>query len=446
MDLRVFPGHPLIGEISLPGDKSICHRAILLAAIAGGDSILQNFLFAGVTAVMLNALAQMGLKYEKDGTTLIIHGKGPEGLHSSPQPIDCGNSATTIRLLAGFLSALGISAVLDGSQGLRKRPMKRILEPLISMGVPICGSEGGTAPLYLQSRPARKKLKPIDYILPVASAQVKSTLLFAALAAEDMTRITEPGPSRDHTELMLNSVGIPVRSGEVDNLAGSRAIEIRPVDALSIAPLNMKIPGDFSSAAFLMVGGLISPGSKIGLQDVGLNPTRTGLLDALQNMGADIQVTAGNSVQNEKTGNLQIESALMHETQIMGPLVVRMIDEFPIFTTAAIFSSGKTVVSEADELRYKESDRIKYLVQEFCSLGALIEEKPDGYIIDGQMGLNGGKVQSHGDHRLAMALAISGLATRGPMTINGAEMISESFPGFLDALTQLGASVKIEEV
>jgi 3-phosphoshikimate 1-carboxyvinyltransferase len=245
---------------------------------------------------------------------------------------------------------------------------------------------------------------------------------------------------------MLNSVGIPVHSGEVDDLSGSRFIEIQPVDTLCIPPINMKVPGDFSSAAFLMVAGLISPGSKVHLLDVGLNPTRIGLLDALQTMGADIQVSADKSVQNEKTGNLQIESTLTHETQILGPLVVRMIDEFPIFTTAAIYSSGKTVVSEAEELRYKESDRIKYLVQEFCSLGAFIEEKPDGYIIDGRSCLNGGKGQSHGDHRLAMALAISGLAALSPIIVNGAEMISESFPGFLDSLTQLGASVKIEEV
>lgn len=465
MDLRIFPGRPLRGTVSLPGDKSLSHRAALLAALAEGESRVENFLVSGVTRAMLEALTALGIEWTLDGDTLRVVGKGLEGLRRysagrAPVRIDCGNSATTLRLLAGTIAAAGIPAVLDGSPGLRRRPMRRIVEPLQGMGVRV-ESASGCAPLTFH--PNRQRLKPLSYELPVASAQVKSCLLLAALAADGPTTLVEPGPSRDHTERMLRGMGVemvslksPVTShqslmnsdqfvGNVTktNQEAKYITRLKPPLDGSMKPLQMRLPGDFSSAAFLIVAALVTPGSEITLKGVGLNPTRTGLLEALGAMGAQIKVVPASERLAEPVGDLQVRFSLLKATQVSGGLVVRMIDEFPAFAVAAAFAAGRTVVQDAEELRHKESDRISVLCEQLRRLEIDAQEIPDGFRITGDIPL-GGQVDACGDHRLAMALAVAGLAAQSPVSVSGAEMISESFPGFVSALHSLGAQVEIQ--
>ncbi len=442
MNLQVTPGAPLLGEIHLPGDKSLSHRAALLAALAQGESRIANFLVAGVTQAMLSALTTLGVAWELEGNHLTIWSPGPSSLKSPQAPIDCGNSATTLRLLTGALAATQVSAVLDGSPGLQQRPMKRIVEPLLQMGVSISSTDGH-APLALQK--SSLPLRPLDYSMPVASAQVKSCLLLAALAAGGQTTLREPGPSRDHTERMLRSLGVQVKSErlslpELDT--DQYLTQLLPPRQLVLPVLDLELPGDFSAAAFLVVAALITPGSEVSLQQMGLNPTRTGLLDALLEMGADIQVSVTGESSGEPVGSLVVRHSNLHGTQITGPLVVRMIDEFPAFAIAAAFAEGETRVSQAGELRYKESDRITALCTELASLGANVAETADGFIIQGKHLAGGEQVASHGDHRLAMALAVAGLACQRPVTVLDAGIITESFPAFQQTLADLGGQLK----
>jgi 3-phosphoshikimate 1-carboxyvinyltransferase len=453
--LFVVPGRPLVGEISaagtgaagagtapgLPGDKSLSHRAALFAAMADGESHIENFLVSGVTDAMLAALTSLGVPWQLQGTSLHVHGVGLRRADggcpvASEVLLDCGNSATTLRLLAGALAAWGAAAMLDGSPGLRRRPMRRITEPLQSMGVQI-ESQDGCAPLTL--RPASLPLRPLDYTLPIASAQVKSCLLLAALRGAAPTTLIEPGPSRDHTERMLRAMGVDVTNQRMDN--GNWITHLVPPQPPSLKPLHISLPGDMSAAAFLIVAALITPGSQITLRQVGLNPTRTGLLDALSEMGARLDLTNLGEQGGEPVGDITVRYSLLHGVQVSGDCVVRMIDEFPIFAVAAACAHGKTLVRDAEELRHKESDRISALGQELRILGVHFDETPDGFIILGGQPLLGGQVQSHGDHRLAMSLAVSGLAARHPVQVNGAEMIVESFPEFVTVLRSLGAVV-----
>lgn len=443
MKLTVTPGHALHGTALVPGDKSLSHRAVLFAALADGESRIDNFLVSGVTRVMLDALTALGVQWRLDGDTLTVKGRGLDGLRAPERPLDCGNSATTIRLLAGALAAAGISAVLDGSAGLRRRPMGRIVEPLRQMGVPIEASgEGGTAPLALNARPAGQKLRALDASLPVASAQVKSCLLLAALAADGPTVLREPGPSRDHTERMLGSMGAVVTStrDEVQDIYETRLFP----PAAALRPIHLTLPGDISAAAFLIAAASITPGSEIQLPGVGINPTRVGIIDALRAMGGDIEVQNPREQAGEPVGDLLVRAAELHGIEVSGPLVVRMIDEFSVFGAAAAFAQGETVVRDAAELRLKESDRISTLCQEMTRIGVTAVEVPDGFLVKGGKP-RGGEVEAHGDHRLAMAMAVAGLAAQGPVRITGAEMINESFPGFVETLRSLG-SVCTEEM
>ena len=442
--LRANPGSCLQGEYRLPGDKSLSHRMALLSAVAEGQSCISNFLISGVTEAMLGALTALGVEWELEDEKLTVQGKGFSGLKPPQSALNCGNSATTLRLLAGFLSAANLPAVLDGSEGLRLRPMGRILEPLRQMGVEITGSEG-CAPLQLA--PTSLPLRSIDYSLPVASAQVKSCLLLAGLAADGPVTLREPGPSRDHTERLLQAMGVELRSWS-EHLQGEEKAayftQLDPLHGQPLWPLNMSIPGDISSAAFLIVAALVAPGSEILLRNVGLNPTRTGLLDALWAMGADIQVLNLSQAPGEPWGDLLVRSSQLHGTQVSGPLVVRMIDEFPAFSVAAAFAEGRTVVLQAEELRYKESDRISVLCQGLSCLGIQISEAPDGFTIQGGPTPAGGVADPHGDHRLAMALGLVGLASSQPVTVLGAEVIRESFPEFVSVLQALGADLDME--
>lgn len=447
MELRIAPGNPLHGEVHLPGDKSISHRAALFAALADGESRFENFLVSGVTNAMLGALSALGVSWSLDGENLRVRGVGLGGLKPPVSAIDCGGSGTTMRLLAGALAGAGIPAVLDGSAGLRKRPMQRVVTPLQEMGVLIEASEG-KAPLRLY--PPMNPLRAIDYTLPVASAQVKSCLLLAALSAHGTTTLREPGPSRDHSERMLAEMGVDISREETSFVSRDSGgfnmqytTNLTSPDPPHLKPLVMRLPADFSSAAFLIIAGLITPGSQIILREVGLNPTRTGLLDALLTMGAQITIERRGERAGEPVGDLTVKSSVLKGTHISGDLVVRMIDEFPAFSIAAAYAEGESVVAQAEELRHKESDRISVLCKGLNTLGVSVQERRDGFRIQGGHPPLGGTVDAYGDHRLGMAFAITGLASTGTVTVRGAQVIAESFPGFVQTLRKLNARMEM---
>jgi len=432
LDLALSAAAPLAGTCLLSGDKSLSHRAALFAALAEGESVIDRFLVSGVTRAMLNALDALGVAWRLDGARLTVQGRGLRGFTPPAAPLNCGNSATTIRLLAGALAAAGTPCTLDGSAGLRRRPMDRITAPLLRMGVPVAAS-GGCAPLTLAARAATLPLTAIEETLPVASAQVKSCLILAALAAGGVSTLREPGPSRDHTERMLAAMGAEIR---VEGLTVAVAPLRRP-----LAPLRMTLPGDISSAAFLLVAAALVPGSELCVRDVGVNPTRTGILDVLREMGARITVENPRVVAGEPVGDVRLVAAPLQAVRVGGDTVVRMIDEFPVFAVAACFASGVTEVRDAEELRYKETDRISVLCGELKALGVRVTERRDGFTIEGGT-LAGGACDARGDHRLAMSLALAGLSAPSPVTVHHAEILNESFPDFAGQLKGLGATVR----
>ena len=437
MKTTLKPRTPLRGMVTLPGDKSISHRAALFAALAEGTSHFRNYLVAGVTRAMLNSLAVLGIGWHLEGTTLTVRGVGLRPWSDAEKRLDCGNSGTTLRTLAGVLVATNTPALLDGSPGLRRRPMGRIVEPLRQMGASIQAADGLLAPLRIGKS---DQLTGIDYHLPVASAQVKTALLLAALGADGATKLTEPGPSRDHTERMLAQMGV-----QIETDAAALSVSLEP-PSQPLSPLSFTIPGDFSSAAFLIVAALITPGSEITLRGVGLNPTRTGLLDALRAMGAQIEVTLTQTQANEPVGDLVVtHSPNLTAIEVGDDLVVRMIDEFPIFAVAAAHAQGDTIVRGAEELRYKETDRIHVLAEEFNKLGIPIEEREDGFSIRGGHPYHGWAVSARGDHRLGMALSVLGLGADEAVTVHGTEIINESFPSFFAKLEKLGAELSVDD-
>jgi 3-phosphoshikimate 1-carboxyvinyltransferase len=344
-----------------------------------------------------------------------------------------------MRLLAGAISAAGLPAVLDGSPGLRRRPMNRIIFPLRAMGVRLEAVDG-FAPLTFSTGDLPLS-PPEQFLLNVPSAQVKTCLLLAGLSADRTVRILEPGPSRDHSERMLAAMGAAVRTGRTDGPGGELFYEVLMEPPAVLAPLQVKLPGDFSSAAFLIVAALITEGADILLQGVGLNPTRTGLLDALRAMGAKLAISAAGVEGDEPYGDIRIRHSRLRGTTVSGPLVVRMIDEFPAFAIAAAFAEGPTVVSEAGELRHKESDRIHSLCTQLHAIGIEAEELAGGFRIPGGAVPAGGVIHPGGDHRIAMALAVAGLGAAGPVSVGDSAIISESFPGFVAALQYLGAHI-----
>lgn len=442
MKLTIIPGKPLRGRLRLPGDKSLSHRAALLAALAEGESRIENFLDAGVTQAMLQALKQLGIPWEMDAnSTLRVAGRGLKGFSPSDSPLACGNSATTLRLMAGAIACSGIAATLDGSPGLRRRPMQRIVMPLQQMGVPIQATKQGTAPLKLEHRSDAQKLVGQRFSLPIASAQVKSCLLLAGLDADQPIEIIEPVASRDHTERMLRLMGVKIaQSSQRRDEPESWTRLIPPQSGL--IPINIQLPGDISSAAFFIVAAVITPGSDIVIENALLNPGRTGLIEVLKGMGAQIDICEQAKGTWEPVGSIHAVHSPISGGKVAGEVVVRMIDEFPAFAVAAAYAKGETQVRDAAELRTKESDRIQALA-ELVNLGSQITAHPDGFDLRGQDKLDGGQVDPHGDHRMAMALAISGLAARGPVTVIDAEIITESFPGFVNALRSLGAQVEV---
>jgi len=415
---------PLRGTIEVPGDKSISHRALLFGSLADGESRIGGLLRSGDCLATRACLGALGVNIEDaSDKSVIIHGVGLYGLAAPTEPIDCGRSGTAMRLLAGILAGQDFPSTLTGDDQLLRRPMLRIVEPLREMGGKIEATDGH-APLRIVGT----RLRGISHDLAIASAQVKSALLLAGLYADRRTTIRQGGPARDHTEKMLAAMGANI---EVDDLT----VTVDPPQSLS--PFTIHVPGDISSAAFPIVAALLVPGSEITLTHMGLNPTRTGLLDVLEVMGARIRVDNRRIENGEPVGDVTVRSSRLKATTISGSTVVRMIDEFPILAVAASFAHGKTVVHDAKELRVKETDRISTIVSELRALGAKIEEHPDGFAIDGPTPLRGGIVDSHRDHRLAMALTVAGLAAEGDVIVNRAEYAADSYPGFLDQLHSL---------
>lgn len=432
----IYPGSVLKGEVVLPGDKSISHRAILFSCLAKGTCRITNPLKAGVTEVMLKALSDLGVLWQWEDQSLVIEGRGWKNLTPPRKPVNCGHSATTMRLLAGLAAAADLPLVLDGSAALRSRPMGRVVKPLQLMGVPIKSSPEGRAPLVIISRVVKGPLRGMQYRLPVPSAQLKTALLLAGLDADGALVLEEPGPSRDHSERLLQMMGCPITVQPELN-----KITIDPPEKPHLDPFEMAVPGDFSSAAFLIIAALVTPGSDIILRDVGVNPTRLGLLDALSSMGSEIEITNMRMFGPEPAADLRVRAASLRGIDLAGELPQRMMDEFPVFTVAACRAEGRTVVSDARELRHKESDRIRVVVEELRRHGVEIEEKQDGYTLRGPQKIDGGVFDPHQDHRLAMAFTIAGLTASQPVTVQKAHLIQQSFPNFLTTLRDLGARV-----
>ena len=432
--LNVRPAQSLRGRVSVPGDKSISHRALILGALANGPSRVTNFLPASDCQATLSAIRALGVNVEQPApTTVDIRGTGLRGLLEPTDVLNCCRAGTTMRLLAGLLAGQRFVSILTGESQLLRRPMARIVQPLRQMGATILGrQEGRLPPLAIGGG----SLQGIDYALPVASAQVKSAILLAGLYAAGTTTVREPGPARDHTERMLAARGCELR------ISGP-AIDLVPPNHLEA--MDISVPGDFSSAAFLLVAATLVPGSEVLLEGVGINPTRTGLLDILGAMGAQVKMHSQRTISGEPVADLEVHSSELQGVEVGGDLVVRAIDEFPILAVAATQAQGETMVRDAAELRVKETDRIATTVAELQRLGAQIEARPDGFVVHGPCrlqvtGPNKGitpVLDSHSDHRLAMALAVAGLISAEPIAIAGAECIADSFPGFEQALARL---------
>jgi len=429
MNLTVHPVRVVSGEVCVPGDKSITHRALLLGALADGPSRVRGYLGGGDCRATIRCLRALGVAVEEPSADeLIVHGRGLRGWSAPTEVLDCDRSGTTMRLMAGLLAGQAFSSVLGGHEQLLHRPMDRVAVPLRAMGARIRGErDGDVPPLHIDGRP----LRGARHVLSVASAQVKSCLLLAGLYAEGLTEVGEPGPSRDHTERMLRARGADlVSSGLWHAVRGP---------ATHLAPLDTAVPGDLSSAAFLLIGGLLAGSGEVRVLHVGVNPTRTGLLDALAAMGANIRAEVERDEGGEPVADLVASPSALHGTTVAGSLVPRMIDEFPVLALAATQADGVTEVRDAAELRVKESDRIATVAHELRAMGAEIEERADGMVIRGPTPLIGSTVDARGDHRLAMTLAIAGLVARGETVVRGAERIADSFPGFVEALAALAS-------
>jgi 3-phosphoshikimate 1-carboxyvinyltransferase len=448
--LIIHPSGPLRGTAAVPGDKSISHRALLLSALAEGDSTITGWVDADVCQATLRCVRALGGQVDQhDASTLTVRGAGLGGLREPADVLDCAGSGTTIRLIAGILAGQPFTSVLTGSDALRRRPMGRVADPLRLMGATVLGRQDGKLlPLTIRGG----NLHGIDYAMPVASAQVKSAILLAGLFATGETIVREPGPARDHTERMLAHFGV-----EVQVEAEAKGTAIRLMGGQKLAgggPLD--VPADFSSAAFPLVAGVLVPDSDLRLRGVGVNPTRTGLFDLLAEMGGDLEMDGGrrmtdhtpspvvgrrSSSAGEPMADLTARASALRAVEVGGEVVVRAIDEFPIFAVAATQAAGVTVVRDAAELRVKESDRIGTVCQELRKLGAEVAERPDGMVIRGPTPLKGAVVDSHHDHRLAMALAIAALIADGPTEVLDAGVIHDSFPNFVEMMQALGAKI-----
>lgn len=415
----------LKGEVSVPGDKSISHRSVMFGSIARGTTEIHHYLQGADCLSTIACFEKMGIEIENRGDTVLVHGRGLHGLQRPEQILDCGNSGTTTRLISGILAAQDFDVTLTGDASIQKRPMKRIMEPLSMMGADIQSvNDNGCAPLHITGKP----LHGIHYHSKVASAQVKSAILLAGLYADGETKVTEPYVSRNHTELMLGHFGASIHTEDTTAV-------IQP--ATQLYGNRIDVPGDISSAAFFLAAGLMVPNSEILIRNVGINPTRDGILRVCRNMGADLTLLNQNSSSGEPTADLLVRSSNLHGTVIEGAIIPTLIDELPMIAAMACFAEGTTVIRDAAELKVKESNRIEVMVRNLTAMGADAEETEDGMIIRGGAPLHGAVIDSKLDHRIAMTFAITGLCADGETTIQRAECVNISYPGFYEDLKRL---------
>ena len=425
---RFMPTGPLTGRIRVPGDKSISHRALMFAALAVGRSRIEGLLEGEDVLATAAALRMMGATIAQEGGVWIVDGVGVGGLLEPDGPLDMGNSGTSARLLMGLLASHGFTASMVGDASLSKRPMGRVTEPLSQMGASF-QSAGDRLPMIIEgAHPA----VPIEYRLPVASAQVKSAVLLAALNTPGTTRVIEPVPTRDHTERMLRGFGVDVA---VSVEEGDQVISITgPVD---LEPCDVIVPGDPSSAAFFAVAASVVPGSDLVIENVGLNPTRDGIYKVLDKMGANIEKLDAREVGGEPVADLRVRHARLSGVEVDPALAPSMIDEFPVLFVAAALADGTTVTSGLDELRVKESDRLSAMAAALGAIGARVEEREDGLVIEGSAGAplaGGGPIVTHLDHRIAMSMAVAGLVSRDGVAVDSVDPIATSFPNFMDLI------------
>ncbi len=425
---QIKPGGVISGRIIVPGDKSISHRALMLGAIAEGNTTITGFLQGEDTLATANVLRQMGVEIKNDGKLVCIKGVGLKGLKKSNRPIDLGNSGTSVRLMTGLLAGQIFDSELIGDKSLMTRPMLRVINPLRGMNAEISCTNKGTLPINIIGG---CKLQGIEYELPVASAQLKSCLLLAGLYAEGITTIIEKQATRDHTELMLTAFSHPITRDE-------KRISISKADSLIGTDIN--IPADFSSASFFIIAAIILPGSDVVLENVGINPTRDAMLKIMELMGADIELENKREQSGEPVADIHIKSSELHGINIPQELVPVAIDEFPVIMVAASCAKGETCLSGAAELRVKESDRIQSMLDGFIATGIQAEGTEDGMIVR-ESKFNGGVVNSHGDHRIAMAFAVAGLVSKETIVINNCKNVATSFPGFVALSQKAGMNI-----
>jgi 3-phosphoshikimate 1-carboxyvinyltransferase len=424
MQQRISPASSISGSIVLPGDKSISHRYAMIAAISDGPTRIANYSTGADCHSTLGCLRSLGIEVEGAGTEFVIHGKGLDGLGAPHGDLDAGNSGSTIRMLSGILAAQKFRSRIFGDESLSRRPMQRIIQPLTAMGARIQARDGKFPPLVIEGAP----LQPIDYILPVPSAQVKTCVLLAGLYADGATAVTEPVRSRDHTELALREFGaqITVERQKI-TLIG------RPV----LTGREVVVPSDLSSAAFFLVAALLVPGSNLSIRGVGLNPTRSALLDFLVGMGARLRIAELDSRNGELVGDIVVEHSTLQGGVIEGPLTAALIDEIPVLAVLGAATENGLTVKDASELRIKETDRIRTVVDNLRRLGVEAQELPDGLVVPGRQTFSAGVFDSCGDHRIAMAFAVAALRANGESVIEGAEAASVSFPEFWSTLASL---------
>ena len=415
----------LRGQLQVPGDKSISHRAVMFGSIAKGTTKIHGFLQGADCLSTISCFRQMGISIENTGELVLVHGNGLHGLKKPETVLDCGNSGTTTRLISGILSGQDFDVTLTGDASIQKRPMRRIMEPLSMMGAHIESiNKNDCAPLRIQGQ----KLKGIHYISKVASAQVKSSILLAGLYADGKTSVTEPYVSRNHSERMLSLFG-------ADIFTEGTTASIEPADELYAT--EVFVPGDISSAAYFIAAGLMVPGSEILIKNVGINPTRDGILTVCRNMGGDIQLSNVNEGPGEPTADILVRHSKLHGIEISGAIIPTLIDELPMIAAMACLAEGTTVIRDAAELKVKESNRIAVMVKNLSDMGAEVQETEDGMIIHGGRPLHGAAIDSHLDHRIAMTFAVTALCAQGKTDILGAECVNISYPGFYEDLRRL---------
>lgn len=422
--MQIQPCGPLRGEITVPGDKSISHRAVMLGALANGTTHITGFLMGEDCLSTIDCFRKMGVEIEITDSEVIVEGVGLHGLCAPEETLYTGNSGTTTRLLCGILAGQPFTATLNGDASIQKRPMGRVIKPLREMGASIEGKNDNYCPLTLYP----SELYGIEYRLPVASAQLKSAILLAGLYAEGQTTVIEPAPSRDHTERMFRALGVEVETH------GS-TITLEPPEDLHA--VDIRVPGDISSAAFFLVAGAIVEGSELTIRNVGVNPTRTGILDVLREMGADISISNFHD-DAEPVCDLTVKHSMLRGVEIGGSIIPRLIDELPVIAVAAAYAEGETVIRDAQELKVKESNRIAAMVTELKKAGVDVEETDDGMIIRGGKRPHGASFETYKDHRIAMSLAVLALAARSACRIDEPEVVAISYPDFFHTLERLG--------